>query len=193
MDLVLGRPSPAVRSTLTATRAVLPAAELRQNPFARVMASVPGRSTFSMSPDGPGRRYLLTYWCHGFELVNLVLYATDDEDDDDDDDDEEEPTAAATAAAAARNTMRGETTRADVAAALAQFHPDLATVCDCLLEVLPLWRQHTRAPAPGYCRGRMVVIGDAAHAMLSVRVLLHYPSIPPPQSPPSPLPTGVIT
>lgn len=167
MDLVLGRPSPAVRSNLTATRAVLPAAELRQNPFARIMASVPGRSTFSMSPDGPGRRYLLTYWCHGFELVNLVLYATDDED-------EEEPTAAA--ATAARDTMRGETTRADVAAALAQFHPDLATVCDCLLDVLPLWRQHTRAPVPGYCRGRMVVIGDAAHAMLSVRLLLHYPS-----------------
>lgn len=116
------------------------------------MASVPGRSTFSLSPDR--RRYLLAYWCHGFEYINLVLYATEGN----------------IPGMVIETGMRGETTRADVAAALEQFHPDLGTVCDHLLDVLPLWRQHTRAPAPRHTRGRLVVIGDAAHAMLSVRI-----------------------
>lgn len=150
MDLVLGEPSPASRSNTTAARAVIPVQKLQQNPFARIVASVPGRSTFSLSPDR--RRYLLAYWCHGFEYINLVLYATDD------------------IPGMVLDTMRGETTRRDVAAALEQFHPDLGTVCDHLLDVLPLWRQHTRAPAPRYTRGRLVVIGDAAHAMLSVSI-----------------------
>lgn len=149
MTLILGEPSPAVRSSTTAARAVIPVAKLQQNPFARVMADVPGRSTFSVAPDR--KRYLLGYWCHGFEYLNLVLYALED------------------IPGMVIHTMRGETTPEHVAAALNEFHPDLGTVCDHLLDVLPLWRLHTRPPAARYSRGRLVAIGDAAHAMLSVR------------------------
>lgn len=149
MSVILGEPSPALRSSSTAARAVIPVAKLQQNPFARVMAAVPGRSTFSVAPDG--KRYLLGYWCHDFEYLNLVLYALED------------------IPGMVIHTMRGETTREHLAAALNEFHPDLGTVCEHLLEVLPLWRLYTRAPAPRYSRGRLVAIGDAAHAMLSVR------------------------
>lgn len=113
------------------------------------MADVPGRSTFSVTPDC--KRYLLGYWCHGFEYLNLVLHALED------------------IPGMVIHTMRGETTRAHLAAALNEFHPDLGTVCDHLLDVLPLWRLYTRAPAARYSRGRLVAIGDAAHAILSVR------------------------
>lgn len=155
MSLILGEPSPALRSSSTAARAVIPVARLQQNPFARVMAAVPGRSTFSVAPDG--KRYLLGYWCHGFEYLNLVLYALED------------------VPGMVIHTMRGETTRGHLAAALNEFHPDLGTVCDHLLDVLPLWRLYTRAPASRYSRGRFVAIGDAAHAMLSVRRVYCYP------------------
>lgn len=151
MTTILGEPSPAQRSSTTAVRAVIPVASLQPDvhPFARVMAAVPGLSTFSVAPDR--RRYLLGYWCHGFEYLNLVLYALED------------------IPGMAIHTMRGETTLEHVAAALNEFHPDLGTVCDHLLDVLPLWRLYTRPPAARYSRGRLVAIGDAAHAMLSVR------------------------
>lgn len=143
-----------MRSNTTAARAVVPVEKLKNNPFAKIMACEPGRATFSVSPDG--NRYLLTYWCHDFEYLNFVLYATED------------------IPGMVIHKMRGETTRGDVAAALAEFHPNLATVCDHLLDVLPLWRLYTRAPAARYSRGRLVVIGDAAHAMLSVRALVMF-------------------
>ncbi|POS69788.1 FAD dependent oxidoreductase [Diaporthe helianthi] len=147
MSVVLGEPSPALRSSTTATRTVIPVAKLKQNPFAQIMAAEPGRSTFSVAPDG--KRYLLGYWCHDFEYLNIVLYALED------------------IPGMVIHTMRGETTREQLAAALNEFHPDLGTVCEHLLEVLPLWRLYTRAPAARYSRGRLVAIGDAAHAMLS--------------------------
>ncbi|KAG8161608.1 hypothetical protein KVR01_008595 [Diaporthe batatas] len=147
MSVILGEPSPALRSSTSAARAVIPVAKLQENPFARVMAAVPGRSTFSVAPDGT--RYLLGYWCHGFEYLNLVLYALED------------------IPGMVIHKMKGETTREHLAAALNEFHPDLGTVCEHLLDVLPLWRLHTRAPAARYSRGRLVAIGDAAHAMLS--------------------------
>lgn len=149
MSVILGEPSPALRSNTTAARAVIPVAKMQQNPFARVMADVPGRSTFSVAPDR--KRYLLGYWCHNFEYLNLVLYALED------------------IPGMVIHKMRGETTRELVAAALNEFHPDLGTVCDHLLDVLPLWRLYTRPLAARYSRGRLVAIGDAAHAMLSVR------------------------
>ncbi|KAJ6480247.1 hypothetical protein C8R45DRAFT_1004929 [Mycena sanguinolenta] len=149
MDLVLGVACPAKPSDTTATRTVVPVAKLKQNPFTRIMASVPGRSTFSVRPGGGA--YLLDYWCHGFEYFNLVLYRYGPED----------------VPAIAMDKMRGETTREDVQAAMNQFHPDLGTVCEHLLNVLPLWRLHTRDPVSRYTLGRLVVIGDAAHPMLS--------------------------
>lgn len=152
MTVILGEPSPALRSSTTAVRAVIPVAKLQQNPFGRVMADVPGRSTFSVAPDR--KRYLLGYWCHGFEYLNLVLYALED------------------IPGMVIHTMRGETTSELLAAALNEFHPDLGTVCEHLLDVLPLWRLYTRPPAARYSRGRLVAIGDAAHAMLSVRHII---------------------
>ncbi|KAF7378049.1 FAD dependent oxidoreductase [Mycena sanguinolenta] len=149
MDLVLGVACPAKPSNTTATRIVVPVAKLKENPFARIMASVPGRSTFSVRPGGGA--YLLGYWCHGFEYFNIVLYRYGAED----------------VSGIAMDQMRSETTREDVKVALNQFHPDLGTVCEHLLDVLPLWRLHTRDPVTRYTRGRLVVIGDAAHAMLS--------------------------
>lgn len=154
MTVILGEPSPALRSSNTAVRAVIPVAKLQQNPFARVMAAVPGRGTFSVAPDR--KRYLLGYWCHNFEYLNLVLYALED------------------IPGMVIQTMRGETTLEHVAAALNEFHPDLGTVCDHLLDVLPLWRLYTRPAAVRYSRGRLVAIGDAAHAMLSVRHVYTY-------------------
>lgn len=151
MDLVLGKPFPAKRTDFTATRAVVPTEKLRQSPCAGIIASHPGRTTFSISPGGGG--YLLCYWCHGFEYINIVLYRYGNED----------------RAHLAQEKMRDVTTRDDVAAALEQFHPNLGTVCEHLLEVLPLWRLCTRPPSSRYTRGRLVVVGDAAHAMLSVR------------------------
>lgn len=157
MDYVLGRPFPATPTDFTATRAVVPTERLRQSPCAGILAPAPGRATFSISPRGGS--YLLCYWCHAFEYVNVVLYRYGVEDD-----------PAVLAATDGGRRMRGQTTRAHVAAALAQFHPDLGTVSDHLLDVLPLWRLFTRPPAPRYSRGRLVAIGDAAHAMLSVRL-----------------------
>ncbi|KAK2595741.1 hypothetical protein N8I77_013766 [Diaporthe amygdali] len=147
MTVILGEPSPALRSSTTAVRAVIPIAKLQHNPFARAMADVPGRGTFSVAPDL--KRYLLGYWCHDFEYLNLVLYALED------------------IPGMAIHTMRDETTPEHVAAALNEFHPDLGTVCDHLVGVLPVWRLYTRPPAARYSRGRLVAIGDAAHAMLS--------------------------
>ncbi|KAJ6480251.1 hypothetical protein C8R45DRAFT_350091 [Mycena sanguinolenta] len=149
MDLVLGMACPAKPSNTTATRIIVPVAKLKQNPFARIMASVPGRSTFSVRPGGGA--YLLAYWCHGFEYLNIVLYRYGAED----------------MPVIAMDKTRGETTREDIEVAMNQFHPDLGTVCEHLLDVLPLWRLHTRDPVSQYTRGRLVVIGDAAHAMLS--------------------------
>lgn len=152
MDVVFGKPFPAKRSDFTATRAVVPTAKLRESPCAGIIAAHPGRSTFSIAPGGGS--YLLSYWCHAFEYINIVLYRYGAQDNPN----------------IAQEEVRSKTTKEDVVESLAQFHPDLGTVCDHLLDVIPLWRLSTRPPVSRYTRGHLVVIGDAAHAMLSVRV-----------------------
>lgn len=46
------------------------------------------------------------------------------------------------------------------------FHPAFLKVAEMANDVLPLWRCATREPLPTLSKGRMVVIGDAAHPVM---------------------------
>jgi 2-polyprenyl-6-methoxyphenol hydroxylase-like FAD-dependent oxidoreductase len=45
------------------------------------------------------------------------------------------------------------------------FHPTIQSLCQQAGDILPLWRCIDRDPLPRLQRGRLVVVGDAAHPM----------------------------
>ncbi len=56
--------------------------------------------------------------------------------------------------------------RASLLRSLAGFHSSILATAAKANEVLPLWRCASRDPLPHMYRGRLVLAGDAAHAML---------------------------
>ncbi len=56
--------------------------------------------------------------------------------------------------------------RVSLARSLHGFHSSILAIAAKTNEVLPLWRCAWREPSPYTYRGRLVLVGDAAHAML---------------------------
>ncbi len=82
-------------------------------------------------------------------MQNFALYALRSPDD----------------AATMENELRFTTDRSHLLQAMDGYHPALLRLAEMTTEVLPLWRCTTREPLKSFHRGRLVVLGDAAHPL----------------------------
>ena len=63
------------------------------------------------------------------------------------------------------NELRFKTDRVHLLNEMQGFHPALLRLAEMTNDVLPLWRCTTREPLKSFHRGRLVVLGDAAHPL----------------------------
>ena len=104
-----------------------------------------GVCTFNVSPTGD--KWLVRYWCRDDGLQNFALYALRTHED----------------AQKQEHALRFRTDKASLLNEMEGFHPALLRLSKMATNFLPLWRCTTREPLTKLHRGRMVVIGDAAH------------------------------
>lgn len=105
----------------------------------------PGMCNFNVGPTGD--RWLVRYWCRDDGLQNFALYILRNPDE----------------SMAGENELRYRTDRSHLLKELKGFHPALLRLAEMTTDVLPLWRCTTREPLKTLHRGKLVVIGDAAH------------------------------
>ncbi|KAK4505039.1 hypothetical protein PRZ48_003002 [Zasmidium cellare] len=144
-------PCPTIDSSSTIVyRFTLPTAKVKADPeISHLLDAGNGMCTFNvLSPKMD--RWLVRYYCHNNEICNFALYALDKPPDAD----------------GQEHELRFKTDRNSLVKAMEGFHPSLLKVASMADDVLPLWRCTTREPLARLHRGRMVVIGDAAHPVL---------------------------
>lgn len=104
-----------------------------------------GMCTFNVSPTAD--KWLVRYWCRDDGLQTFALYSLRTHEDAERQDD----------------GLRFHTDRQSLLREMEGFHPALRRLEEMTTDVLPLWRCTTREPLRKLHKGRMVVIGDAAH------------------------------
>ncbi|KAK4546641.1 hypothetical protein LTR36_001858 [Oleoguttula mirabilis] len=147
---IVGNDCPEVQSSGTIVyRFTLPTERLLNDPeTAHLLSAGAGITTFNVSPKGD--RWLVRYYCRGTELQNFAMYTLRTHEDAD----------------RQEHDLRFKTDRASLRREMEGFHPSLLKVASMASDVLPLWRCTTREPLPRMSRGRMAVIGDAAHPVM---------------------------
>ncbi|PWY79151.1 putative salicylate hydroxylase [Aspergillus heteromorphus CBS 117.55] len=142
-QLLLGESNPAAYPSYShkvAYRAVVPIA-------AGMAALGEDRGSNQCLQMGPGA-HMLTYPLAGFTLMNVAIFTTD-------------PTPWPDAS---KITMPA--TRSEVASVFASWSPSVREIIALLPENLTKWALYDmyEHPAASYCRGRVCLVGDAAHA-----------------------------
>lgn len=144
---ILGPDCPELDSSGTIVyRFTLPREKILADPVTKpLLGAGPGMCTFNV--DSAARKWLVRYWCRDDGLQNFALYVLRSDEEADRKEDE----------------LRFTTSREDLKREMEGFHPALLRLADMATDVLPLWRCTTRDPLTQLHRGRMVVMGDAAH------------------------------
>lgn len=147
---ILGDCCPEVESSGTVVyRFTLPTERLLNYPeTAHLLSAGPGVTTFNVHPKGD--RWLVRYYCRDTELQNFAMYTLRTHEDAD----------------RQEHELRFKADKAALLEEMEGFHPSLLKVADMASDVLPLWRCTTREPLPRMSKGRMAVIGDAAHPVM---------------------------
>ena len=146
-SVVLGQ---EVSSTFTGTsivRFMLPTSNIKSDPETTPLVKDLMESAFYIGPDR--LRYILRYPVRDGTLQNFGLYSINRNVSDIDD-----------------HVHRFQCTQDSLRQELEGFHPSILAVVPMTTEVLPVWKLVERPPMPTWHRGRLVVLGDAAHAML---------------------------
>ncbi|KAK3372691.1 hypothetical protein B0H63DRAFT_302477 [Podospora didyma] len=107
--------------------------------------TLPGFLTIS---DGTGL-YLINYTCRGGKILNnAIVHPTDSADVE-------------------VNAWHSPVSRDEVLTKIAHFHPSAKSIVEMASEDgIKVHHLYTRAPLPSFVRGRTIIIGDAAHAMI---------------------------
>ena len=138
---------PAQGTESTVVRFMIPTRVLLDDPLtAPLLARGSGQFTSYISNDG--QKLLAQYDCRGSKLQNFGMYV---------------PKPIAEGENDHKKTVSSN--RTALKEAMEGFHPSLQRLCDKTEEVLPLWRVTERAPVPRCTKGKLVMVGDAAHPM----------------------------
>ncbi|KAM3067751.1 hypothetical protein ACMFMG_011487 [Clarireedia jacksonii] len=141
---VVGFENPAISTGVTVLRTLIPVKDiLADEECASLMDNIDGRfGNFIM-----GKTRVVWYPCRGNEILNMVLMCPDIEN---------------------LNSTEGWNIPVDKSVFLNEtrgFHHSLRALFNKAPDV-KLWKLLFRAPLPTWHKGRLVVIGDAAHPML---------------------------
>ncbi|KAF2102840.1 FAD/NAD(P)-binding domain-containing protein, partial [Rhizodiscina lignyota] len=145
-EYILGHKFPARPSKTTVMRFTLPTDAILADPSTAPLMEG-GQDVLRAYVISDVNRYLLQYPCRDNLLQNFVAYDMNDTDNPDTD------------------NWSLKTNREYLIRRMRGFHPAILALCERSDEVMPLWRCIDRDPLPKLQRGRLVVIGDAAHPM----------------------------
>ncbi|KAJ5304018.1 uncharacterized protein N7443_003678 [Penicillium atrosanguineum] len=116
----------------------------------KIFKPLPGHKyclTMLFSTDG-SKRGMVIYPCRNFELVNFLCFVTDDK-----------------LKVNSTRSWSAPGDREEMVSLFSDDFPDWAVDHLRLADNIKLWQLHDQDPLPTYTVGRVVLIGDAAHAM----------------------------
>jgi salicylate hydroxylase len=161
-----GQPCPIVPNIQTVIRFLIPSSAITADPVTAPILPGPNEINFFFAKD----RYIIRYPCRDDTLQNFAMYINDP------------PSISTTTNPSETHADKHNQhiTASDLTAAMKAggFGPALLGLVDKIpsssasttneksSNLLPLWRTYDRPPLPHCTRGRLVVIGDAAHPML---------------------------
>ncbi|KAJ5413692.1 hypothetical protein N7509_000319 [Penicillium cosmopolitanum] len=137
------RPSGSSAFRFTIPRKVLD----EQQPGLRVIdPTKPGALEIHLSMDGSTRSVIM-YPCREYELLNVGCITPD-----------------AVLQTATTESWSAEGSKEDLLRCFSDFSPSVLKVLDSA-EYIKVWQLRDQDPLPSYRRGRVVLVGDAAHSM----------------------------
>lgn len=148
MNHILDQTTAAMPSNTTVIRFILPVEELQRDNVLKHFAYEKGKATLTIAQQE--KNWMISYWARDYTLMNFGLYAVGN------------------VAEADARELRFQATRQSLKKELEGFPAGLTKLADLTADVLPMWRCARRETYASYTKGRLVVIGDAAHAMLPV-------------------------
>lgn len=147
MSKVTGSSNPAIPSERSAFRFLIPTETLLTDPITQPLITKYGLDTMNITA-GTGL-CMVWYPCRGYTIHNFVALRPD---------------------AQSRGVVEdwqaaGCNSRDDLLTTFSDAHPSIKAVLE-KAEDIKLWPLLFRKPLKSWCKGRCVLIGDAAHAML---------------------------
>ena len=138
---------PAHGTENTVIRFMLPTQVILDDPITAPLLDH-GSGQFTTYVTRDSQKLLAQYDCRGSKLQNYGMYVPKPIMEGEDD-----------------HQKAMSSNRAALRQAMEDFHPALQRLCEKTEEILPLWRVTERDPVPRCTKGRLVMIGDAAHPM----------------------------
>ncbi|KAH0843013.1 hypothetical protein AYO21_03273 [Fonsecaea monophora] len=143
-----GAPSYDISHTgTTIIRFMLPSSAILSDPQTAHLISSSGQFTWFVHPDR--NRWLLQYPIRDNSEINYGMYSRVTANEQ-----------------VIEQVSRFKCNRDSLRRELEGFHPDIGKLADKTSEILPVWKLAERPPLPTWFKGRLVVVGDAAHPML---------------------------
>lgn len=156
LSRVLQKNIAAKPTNTTVIRFLLQAADVLADPItAPLFGADEGSYTFKIFVYPDQKRWLISYWCDDYRLLNFAMYTVHEQ-----------------TGQVESQDLRFTTDREGLRRELGGFHKDFTRIADMTTDILPLWKCTRCECVRSFTRGRMVVIGDAAHAMLPVSNLI---------------------
>ena len=131
----------------TVIRFTLQSEAIRSDPQTASLIEHNGRFSWFVGPDR--ERWLLQYPVRGNTEVNYVMYSRVNNEHEADE-----------------QSFRFQCDHNSLVRELAGFNDSILALVPKTNEILPLWKLLERPPLPTWYRGKLLVIGDAAHPML---------------------------
>jgi salicylate hydroxylase len=130
----------------TIIRFMLSSEDIQSDLITKHLAEIPGQFTFYIGPDR--QRWLLQYPVRNNTEQNFGMYSLTNKDTAED------------------QALRFNGDRDSLRRELEGFHETIKGLSSKTSNILPIWKLVERPPLPTWRRGRLVLIGDAAHPML---------------------------
>ncbi|EXJ71371.1 uncharacterized protein A1O5_05178 [Cladophialophora psammophila CBS 110553] len=131
----------------TIIRFMLPSSAVLSDPQTAHLIASSGQFTWFVHPDR--NRWLLQYPVRDNSEINYGMYSR-----------------VTTHEQVTEQVSRFKCNRESLRRELEGFHPDIGKLAEKTSEILPVWKLAERPPLPTWFKGRLVVVGDAAHPML---------------------------
>ncbi|KAJ4319010.1 hypothetical protein N0V94_004147 [Neodidymelliopsis sp. IMI 364377] len=146
VDSVTGETQKKKSTGQNCFRFLVPTDKLRANPVTRNLVDRIGLQCLNAF-SSPNRRLIL-YPCRAGTLVNAVMFYPDHADGQ-----------------TVESSWQNDGSRDDLMTEVESFAPELRELCS-MAEDVKLWSLASRDPSPVFYRGRLALIGDAAHPTL---------------------------
>lgn len=146
MNSVTGETQKKTSTGQNCFRFLVPVEKLRADPLTKKFLDRVGLR--SLNAFNTPERRLVLYPCRAGTLINAVMFHPESDDGE-----------------TVESSWQNEGSRDDLMVQVESFSPELRKLCS-MAEDVKLWSLASRNPSPVFYRGKVALIGDAAHPTL---------------------------